>query len=85
MAAMRSPRKAASKAGYPVPRKRKPSIPSTVKEIDHKNIPMIQRYLTEFGQIQGRRRFGNSPATQRLLNQAIKRARHLALIPFVKR
>lgn len=77
--------KPASKGGYPVNRKRRAQITRQVKEIDHKNIALLKRYTNEFGQIESRRRSGNAPATQRMIATAIKRARHLALLPFVKR
>lgn len=76
--------KAASKGGYPTNRKRRAQITRSVREIDHKNLPLLRRYVSEFGQIESRRRSGNAPATQRMLATAIKRARHLALLPFVK-
>jgi len=74
-----------SKGGYPLNRKRRPQISRLVKEIDHKNIALIKRYTTEFGQIETRKRSGNAPSTQRMIATAIKRARHLALLPFIKR
>jgi small subunit ribosomal protein S18 len=80
---MAAPRKV-SKAGYPVPRKRRATITRQVTEIDHKNIALIKRYTNEFGQIEQRRRSGNAPVTQRMIATAIKRARILALLPFVK-
>lgn len=77
--------KTAPKGGYPTNRKRRAQITRKVREIDHKNIALLKRYVTEFGQIETRRRTGNAPATQRMIATAIKRARHLALLPFVKR
>ena len=77
--------KKASKAGYPTNRKRRAQITRAVKEIDHKNLALLKRYVTEFGQIETRRRSGNAPVTQRMIATAIKRARILALMPFVKR
>jgi small subunit ribosomal protein S18 len=71
--------------GYPVNRKRKPQISREVREIDHKNLALLNRYLSEFGQIESRKRSGNAPVTQRMIAQAIKRARILALLPFIKR
>jgi len=79
-----APRKA-SKSGYPTNRKRRAQITRKVREIDHKNLALIRRYTSEFGQIESRKRNGNAPATQRMIATAIKRARHLALLPFVKR
>jgi small subunit ribosomal protein S18 len=72
------------KGGYPVQRKRRAQITRDVKEIDHKNIALLKRYTNEFGALESRRRSGNAPVTQRMIAQAIKRARILALLPFVK-
>lgn len=80
-----SSQKPAVKAGYPTPRRRRPQISRKVKELDHKNLPLLKKYISEFGQIESRRRSGNAPATQRMIAVAIKRARHLALLPFIKR
>ncbi len=80
---MAAPRKP-SKSGYPVQRKRRASITRQVLEIDHKNLALIRRYTNEFGQIESRKRSGNAPVTQRMIATAIKRARILALLPFVK-
>ena len=81
---MPAPRKP-SKGGYPVNRKRRAHISRQVREIDHKNLALLKKYTNEFGQIESRKRSGNAPATQRMVTIAIKRARHLALLPFVKR
>jgi small subunit ribosomal protein S18 len=80
---MPAPRKSI-KSGYPVTRKRRAQITRQVREIDHKNLALIKRYTNEFGAIESRRRSGNAPVTQRMLSTAIKRARILALLPFVK-
>jgi small subunit ribosomal protein S18 len=80
-----SPKKAASKAGYPVHRRRRAQITRAVQELDHKNLALLHKYTNEFGQLESRRRSGNAPATQRMITSAIKRARILALLPFVKR
>lgn len=78
-----NPRKS-TKGGYPVLRKRRAQITRDVREIDHKNIALLRRYINEFGALESRRRSGNAPVTQRMIAQAIKRARILALLPFVK-
>ena len=51
--------------------------------IDFKDEKRIVRFLTEQGKIIPRRTSGNCAKHQRQLARAIKRARHLALIPFV--
>jgi len=51
--------------------------------IDFKDIKKISRFLTEQGKIIPRRTSGNCARSQRQLASAVKRARHLALIPYV--
>ncbi|BEP30411.1 30S ribosomal protein S18 [Helicovermis profundi] len=51
--------------------------------IDYKDTKKLQRYLTERGKILPRRVTGNCAKHQRALTQSIKRARILALLPFV--
>ncbi len=53
--------------------------------IDYKDIKFLQRYLTSVGKIEPRKRTGASMKHQRMLAKALKRARHLALLPFVVR
>jgi small subunit ribosomal protein S18 len=67
------------------PRKRKqcPFTSAGVKEIDYKDIETLRRFITERGKILPRRITGVSAFYQRELSQAIKRARHMALLPFV--
>lgn len=52
------------------------------KQIDHKNGDMLRRYLTERGKIRPRRKIGTCAHHQRQVAVAIKRARHLALLPY---
>ena len=80
-----TPPKKASKSGYPTNRKRRPHLTRKITEIDHKNLALLKRYTSEFGQIESRKRNGNAPVTQRMVATAIKRARILALLPFLKR
>ncbi|MDY7079835.1 MAG: 30S ribosomal protein S18 [Chloroflexota bacterium] len=51
--------------------------------IDYKQVDRLERFLTDRGKIQPSRRTGTCAKHQRLLSTAIKRARHLALLPFV--
>lgn len=53
-----------------------------VSRIDYKNYDMLRRYLTERAKIRPRRQTGTCARHQRALARAIKRARHLALLPF---
>jgi small subunit ribosomal protein S18 len=50
--------------------------------IDYKEFELLRRYVTEEGKIRPRRQTGACSRHQRELARAIKRARHLALLPF---
>lgn len=54
-----------------------------VTSIDYKDTKKVQRYLTERGKILPRRVSGNCAKHQRMVTQAVKRARIAALIPFI--
>lgn len=50
--------------------------------IDYKQIDLLRRYVTDQGKIRGRRQTGTCARHQRMLSRAVKRARHMALLPF---
>jgi small subunit ribosomal protein S18 len=50
--------------------------------VDYKDLAKLRKYITEKGKIVARRISGLCAKHQRQLTQAIKRARHLALIPY---
>ena len=50
--------------------------------IDYKQHELLKRYVTEQGKIRSRRQTGTCAKHQRILARAIKRARHMALLPF---
>jgi small subunit ribosomal protein S18 len=50
--------------------------------IDYKASDMLRRFVTEEGKIRPRRQTGTCSRHQRELASAVKRARHLALLPF---
>jgi len=53
--------------------------------VDWKNVEWLRRFITENGRILPRRMTGNSQQRQREIARAIKRVRHLALLPFGER
>lgn len=53
-----------------------------VEHIDYKDIARLRRYMSERGKILPRRVTGTCAKHQRELTVAIKRARHLALLPY---
>lgn len=50
--------------------------------IDYKDVNKLKRYISERGKILPRRITGNCAKHQRALTVAVKRARHLALMPY---
>ncbi len=56
---------------------------NNVKYIDYKDVKLLQRYTTEQGKIIPKRITGTASKYQRELSLAIKRARHMALLPYV--
>ena len=50
--------------------------------IDYKDFSFLRRFLSDRGRIESRRKSGTCAKHQRWLAQAIKRARHLALLPY---
>jgi small subunit ribosomal protein S18 len=65
-------------------RKREP-IFTKEGDVDYKEIARLRRCLDERGRILPRRRLGHTAQVQRLVTVAIKRARHVALLPFDQR
>ncbi|HIT50334.1 MAG TPA: 30S ribosomal protein S18 [Candidatus Pelethenecus faecipullorum] len=55
-----------------------------IEHIDFKDVDLLKKFITERGKILPRRITGTSAKYQRKLAIAIKRARHMALLPFVK-
>ena len=53
------------------------------QKIDYKDIDLLKSFITEQGKILPRRITGNSLKYQRKVATAIKRSRHLAMLPYV--
>jgi small subunit ribosomal protein S18 len=53
-----------------------------ITEIDYKDLGRLRDYMSERGRIEPRRKTGNCAKHQRRLTIALKRARHLALLPY---
>ena len=69
----------------PVRRRRKVCVFCAEKEndvSDYKDVNKLKRYVTERGKILPRRITGNCAKHQRALTGAIKRARHVAIMPY---
>lgn len=64
-------------------RTRCPFVAAGIEYIDYKDIDTLERYINEQGKLLPRRLTGVSAKFQRQLTIAVKRARHVALLPFV--
>lgn len=53
-----------------------------IERIDYKDVGRLRRYISERGKIEPRRKTGTCAKHQRRLAIALKRARHIALLPF---
>ena len=60
------------------------SVVKENNEIDYKDVAKLRKYVSERGKILPRRITGNCAKHQRALTVAIKRARHVALMPYVQ-
>jgi small subunit ribosomal protein S18 len=63
----------------------KDSTLNPVQRIDYKDIETLKKFLNPHGKIMPRRRTGLTAASQRNLAEAVKRARFMALIPYIVR
>ena len=71
------------RAPYPVRRKVCRFCAEKVRDIDYKQIQVLRTFITDSGKILSSRITGSCAGHQRQLSKAIKRARNLALLPYV--
>ena len=70
-------------AGKPLRRKACLFCKDKIAEVDYKNVNQLRRYISERGKIRAPRMTGACRRHQRQLAVAIKRAREMALLPYV--
>lgn len=56
-----------------------------VEHIDYKDVATLQKMVSQQGKLYGRKRTGTRSHFQRKLRRAVKRARYMALLPYVGR
>ena len=77
------PRRREPGKGRYIPRKKVCSFcVNKVKTIDYKDVALLRRYISDRGRIDARRKTGVCARHQRILSAAMKRARHIALLPY---
>ncbi len=57
---------------------------TNVKHVDYKDLELLSKYINQHGRIIARKYTGVSDKNQKKIEKAIKRARFLALLPYVK-
>jgi len=65
--------------------KRSPLDVEGVQYIDYKDVELLKRFTSRYAKIESRNRTSLSARQQRDVTKAVKRARHMALLPFVNR
>ena len=83
MAQKAPPRKRPSSSSAPGRRKSCHFCKDKVTEVDYKNVNQLRRYISEKGKIRNRRITGACRRHQRQVAVAVKRAREVALLPYV--
>lgn len=78
----RGPRGGGGSRSFPR-RRMDPLAADGIRHVDYKDVQLLRRFISDLGKIEPRRRRGTSAKHQRSMALAIKRARHLALLPFV--
>ncbi|MFH0755101.1 MAG: 30S ribosomal protein S18 [bacterium] len=56
---------------------------NNIKYVDYKDIELLKKFLNPHARIQGKKKTSVRSKSQRQLSEAIKRARFMALLPFV--
>jgi small subunit ribosomal protein S18 len=78
-----STRKRPSSASGPIRKRGCYFCKEKIEEVDYKNYNQLRRYISEKGKIRSRRITGACRRHQRQVAVAIKRAREMALLPYV--
>ncbi|MGP1411680.1 MAG: 30S ribosomal protein S18 [Peptoanaerobacter stomatis] len=60
-----------------------PFVGDKINQIDYKDVALLKKFISERGKILPRRVTGTSAKAQRKLTNAIKRARIIALLPYI--
>src|SRR5262245_27052129 len=74
---------ARARPGAPQKRKSCFLCKDKIAEVDYKNVNMLRRYVSDRGKIRNRRMTGACRKHQRQIAVAIKRAREMALLPYI--
>ena len=65
--------------------RKKPLLAPDVTHVDYKDVALLRTFISDRGTIRARRLTGITPRQQRLVTQAVKNAREMALLPYAGR
>jgi len=58
---------------------------NNIQHVDYKDTELLKKFLTPHARVQGKKRSGVDAKHQRMLGTAVKRARFMALLPYIAR
>lgn len=58
---------------------------NNIKQIDYKDTELLKKFLNPHARVQGKKKTSVCARSQRQLAQAVKRARYMALLPYIAR
>lgn len=58
---------------------------NNIQHIDYKDVDLLKKFLNPHARLMSRKRTGTTAKNQRTLAEAVKRARFMALLPYVSR
>ncbi|OGG45144.1 30S ribosomal protein S18 [Candidatus Kaiserbacteria bacterium RIFCSPHIGHO2_01_FULL_50_13] len=56
-----------------------------IQRVDYKDVELLKQFVNPHGRIQGRKRTGLTAKQQRAVEEAIKRARFMGLLPYIQK
>ncbi len=62
--------------------RKKPLLGSEVAYVDYKDVALLRKFISDRGKIRSRRVTGITPQQQRMVSQAVKNAREMALLAY---
>lgn len=56
-----------------------------IRHVDYKDVDLLKQFINPHGRVMSRKRTGLTARQQRAVEAAVKRARHMALLPYVQK
>jgi len=56
-----------------------------IRHIDYKDVDLLRQFVNPHGRVMGRKRTGLTSKQQRMVEEAVKRARYMGLLPYIQK